>query len=374
MHEPILNVADPRAGYLALKAEIDAAIAEVLQAPTYILGPIVERFEAEMAAYVGVSHGIGVNNGTDAIHLALRGLGVGPGDEVITVSHTAVATVVGVRMTGAEPVLVDVDDVTYTISVEAARGAITSRTKAILAVHLYGHPADLEGLVSLCKEKGIHLVEDCAQAQGASYRGRLVGSFGVVSTFSFYPTKNLGAIGDAGMVLTDNEQVAHRIRLLRQYGWKTPQHSLIEGWNSRMDPLQAAILSVKLRHLPAQVERRRALAAKYTQALAGLPFTQPVDLPDCRHAYHLFVIRVTDPHTREGLREHLRGSAVIAGIHYPIPVHLQEAYAGSLRRGAMAVTEAAAGTVLSLPLYPEMADADVDRVCTGIVAYFAQRP
>lgn len=374
MHERILNVADPRAGYLVLKGEIDAAISDVLNGPSYILGPIVERFEAEMAAYVGVSHGIGVNNGTDAIHLALRGLGIGQGDEVITVSHTAVATVAGVRMAGAEPVLVDVDPSTYTISVDAARRSITSRTKAVLAVHLYGHPADVERLAALCEEKGIHLVEDCAQAQGATCSGRMVGSFGVVSTFSFYPTKNLGAIGDAGMVLTKDEQLARRIRLLRQYGWETPQHSLIEGWNSRMDPLQAAILSVKLRHLPAQIERRRTLAAKYTQALAGLPLTLPVELPNCRHAYHLFVIRVADVGTREGLREHLRGIGVNAGIHYPFPVHLQQAYSGALLVGSMEVTEAAAGTVLSLPLYPEMADADVDRVCSGVVAYFAQRP
>lgn len=374
MHERILNVADPRAGYLALKEEIDAAIREVLHAPSYILGPIVERFEADMAAYVGMSHGIGVNNGTDAIHLALRGLGIGPGDEVITVSHTAVATVAGVRMAGAEPVLVDVEPARFTISLEAVRRSITPRTKAVLAVHLYGHPADLEGLVGLCSEKVIYLVEDCAQAQGGTYRDRMVGSFGAVSTFSFYPTKNLGAIGDAGMVLTKDEHVARRIRLLRQYGWETPQHSLIEGWNSRMDPLQAAILSVKLRHLPAQIERRRALAAKYTQALAGLPLTLPVELPDCRHAYHLFVIQVADVGTREGLREHLRGIGVNAGIHYPFPVHLQQAYSGALRVGTMEVTEAAAGTVLSLPLYPEMADADVDRVSSGVVAYFAQRP
>lgn len=374
MHEPILNVADPRAGYLALKAEIDPAISEVLQAPSYILGPFVERFEAEMAAYVGMPHGIGVNNGTDAIHLALRGLGIGPGDEVITVSHTAVATVAGVRMAGAEPVLVDVDPVTYTISVEAARGAITPRTKAILAVHLYGHPADVGGLLELCSEKGIRLVEDCAQAHGATFDGRMAGSFGVVSTFSFYPTKNLGAIGDAGMVLTSDAEVADRIRLLRQYGWETPQHSLIEGWNSRMDPLQAAILSVKLRHLPAHIERRRALAARYTAALANLPIGLPEEVRNCRHAYHLFVVRVADERTRDGVREYLRGFAVNAGIHYPFPVHLQKAYAGKLRAGPMAVTEAAAGTVLSLPLYPEMSDADVDRVCSGVVAYFAHRP
>lgn len=374
MHEPILNVADPRAGYLALKAEIDQAISEVLRSPSYILGPFVERFEAEMAAYVGMPYGVGVNNGTDAIHLALRGLGVGPGDEVITVSHTAVATVAGVRMAGAEPVLVDVDPGTYTISVEAARGAMTPRTKAILAVHLYGHPADLGGLQELCAGTGVHLVEDCAQAHGATFAGRMVGSFGVVSTFSFYPTKNLGAIGDAGMVLTKDEQLAQRIRLLRQYGWETPQHSLIEGWNSRMDPLQAAILSVKLRHLPAQIERRRALAARYTAALSGLPIELPKEARNCNHAYHLFVIRVSDERTRDGLREYLRGSAVNAGIHYPFPVHLQTAYAGKMRAGPMAVTEAAAGTVLSLPLYPEMSDADVDRVCSGVVAYFANRP
>lgn len=373
MPEPILNVSDPRAGYLALKAEIDAAIHEVLQAPSYILGPFVERFEADMAAYVGMPHGIGVNNGTDAIHLALRGLGVGPGDEVITVSHTAVATVAGVRMAGAAPVLVDVDPVTYTISVEAARQAITPRTKAIIAVHLYGHPAPLEPLLELCSDHGLFLVEDCAQAHGATYKGGMVGSFGTVSTFSFYPTKNLGAIGDAGMVLARDPEVARRIRLLRQYGWETPQHSLMEGWNSRMDPVQAAILSVKLHHLPGQIERRRALAARYTNALATLPVVLPVEVEGCRHAYHLYVVRVSDRRTRDDLREQLRLIGVNAGIHYPFPVHMQQAYAGALRNGPMPVSEAAAATVLSLPLYPEMADADVDRVSSGVAAYFAQR-
>ncbi|MGV3638635.1 MAG: DegT/DnrJ/EryC1/StrS family aminotransferase [Flavobacteriales bacterium] len=374
MLEPILNVSDPRAGYLALRTEIDAAIHEVLQAPSYILGPFVERFEAEMAAYVGMPHGIGVNNGTDAIHLALRGLGVGPGDEVITVSHTAVATVAGVRMAGAAPVLVDVDPATYTVSVEAARRAITPRTKAIVAVHLYGHPAPVEALVDLCAEQGLFLVEDCAQAHGATYKGGMVGSFGAVSTFSFYPTKNLGAIGDAGMVLARDPEVARRIRLLRQYGWETPQHSLLEGWNSRMDPLQAAILSVKLRHLTAQIERRRALAFRYVQLLSGLPVTLPAEEEGCRHAYHLFVVRLVDRRTRDELREQLRLIGVNAGIHYPFPVHLQQAYTGSLRTTGLPVSEAAAATVLSLPLYPEMADTDVDRVSSGVAAYFAQRP
>lgn len=369
-----LYIADPRASYLALRDELDAAIHEVLEGPVYILGTTVERFEEAFAAYVGIAYGVGVNNGTDAIHLALRGLGIGAGDEVITVSHTAVATVAAIRMSGATPVLADVDPASYTIAPEAARKLIGPRTKAIVAVHLYGHPADLDTLRNLCDAHGLKLIEDCAQAHGALYNGRMVGSMGDVSTFSFYPTKNLGAIGDAGMVLCSDSKLAARLKLLRQYGWDTPQHSLIEGWNSRLDPMQAAILQVKLRHLAAFTERRRALAAAYGSALAHLPIVRPMEGPGHRHVYHLYVLRLADRQTREGLRQHMAAVGVMAGIHYALPVHRQQAYAGWIGTGEMTHTEAIADTILSLPLYPELSDADQVRVVEAITSFFSQRP
>ena len=364
-----IPLTDPRAGYLALRAEIDAAMRTVLEGPSYILGEHVARFEKEFATYVGMAHGVGMNNGTDAIHLALRALGIGPGDEVITVSHTAVATVAGVGMCGAAPVLADVDPTTCTIDPQEVRKLITGRTKAVVAVHLYGHPADLDALSAICREYGLRLIEDCAQAHGALYHGRMVGSVGDVSTFSFYPTKNLGAIGDAGMVITNDEALAGALRRIRQYGWEQPQCSLQEGWNSRLDPLQAAILSVKLRHLPAATECRRGLAAAYSKALAGLPLVLPPEIPGVEAVYHLYVVRAEDRATRDALLTHLGKNGVRAAVHYPHPVHLQPAYAGRLRTGPMPITEVLAGTVLSLPLFPELTEAGQDQVIRTIKAF-----
>lgn len=364
-----LLTSDPRAGYRALATEIDAAIRAVLDGPAYILGETVSRFEQEFAAFCGARHGVGVNNGTDAIHLALRALGIGAGDEVITVSHTAVATVAAIDMAGAAPVLADVDPSTRTVDPKALETLLSPRTKAIIAVHLYGHPADLGALLPLCEQRSLDLIEDCAQAHAAEWKGRRVGSFGRVATFSFYPTKNLGAIGDAGMVLTSDHAVADRLRLLRQYGWRTPQHSELRGWNSRLDPIQAAILSVKLKHLDAQTARRRELAARYGEGLIGLPLTLPTAADDCAHAYHLYVIELADQAMRDALRAHLAANAIMAGIHYPEPVHLQPAYA-DVRHGPMPVSERLARTVLSLPLYPEMTGADADRVIAAVRAFF----
>lgn len=374
MSERTILVSDPRAGYLAHRTEIDAAIQEVLEGPAYILGGPVAQFESAFAAYVGVEHAVGVNNGTDAIHLALRALGIGAGDEVITVSHTAVATVAAVRMSGAMPVLADVDRSSRTISVEAARSLITKQTKAIVAVHLYGHPADLVGLGQLCDAHGLKLIEDCAQAHGAMFHGRMVGSVGHVSTFSFYPTKNLGAIGDGGMVLTNDATLAKSLRLLRQYGWETPQYSLVEGWNSRLDPIQAAILSVKLGHLPAHTARRRALAARYGAELQGLPLNLPTEAPGCEHVHHLFVIEATDRAVRDALRGHLVDQGVLAGIHYPFPVHQQPAYRSWVRTSDMTTTDQLAATVLSLPLYPELGNDEQAFVIQAIKDFFHQRP
>lgn len=367
----MLPVADPRAGYLAYRDEIDPAIRAVLESSQYILGAKVEGFEHAFAAFIGVSHGIGVNTGTDAIHLALRGLGIGNGDEVITVSHGAVATVAAIRMSGAEPVLADVDPATLNMSPDAVRYLLTDRTKAIVAVHLYGHPADLDALTTLCKEHGLKLIEDCAQAHGATYKGRTVGSIGDASAFSFYPTKNLGGIGDAGMVLTNDPDLARRLRLLRQYGWETPQHSLLEGWNSRLDPLQAAILEVKLAHLDGCNARRHELAANYSAAFSGLPLRLPTEQDGCGHVYHLYVMRTVDQGVRNALREHLLAHDIMTGIHYPEPVHMQPAYRAWIRTGPMPVTSEAAGTVISLSLYPELKDADQQRVIDQVRNFFS---
>ncbi len=374
MGDPIIPMSDPRAEYLAHRSELDAAIRTVLEGPTYILGEHVSRFEDAFAAYVGVTHGIGVNNGTDAIHLALRALRIGPGDEVITVSHTAVATVAAIRMSGADAVLADVDPLTCTIDPAAVRPLINDRTKAVIAVHLYGHPADLTQLSILCGSHGIRLIEDCAQAHGAMYGDRMVGSVGDLATFSFYPTKNLGAIGDAGMVLTNDAELAASVRRLRQYGWDTPQYSLVEGWNSRLDPLQAAILNVKLRYLDRNNERRIKLAARYLSQLNGLPIALPVTLPGMRHVYHLFVVRLQDHATRDALSTHLHAAGIRAGVHYPTPVHLQPAYRSVLRTGTLSVTERMAGTVLSLPLHPALTDQEQDHVIMTMRAFFQSRP
>ncbi|HRH69747.1 MAG TPA: DegT/DnrJ/EryC1/StrS family aminotransferase [Flavobacteriales bacterium] len=374
MSDRAILTADPGAGYRALREEIDKAIRSVLDGPGYILGEAVSRFESDFAGYVGVHHGVGVNNGTDAIHLALRALDIGPGDEVITVSHTAVATVAAVGMAGAVPVLADVDPVTRTIDPAAVKDLITPRTKAIIAVHLYGQPADLDALLLLCERHGLTLVEDCAQAHGARWKGATVGSFGRLATFSFYPTKNLGAIGDAGMVVTNDSVLAARLRLLRQYGWEKPQYSIIEGWNSRMDPLQAAILSVKLNHLEAHTARRRALAGWYKEQLRGLPIVLPVEGEHCTHVYHLYVIELQDHTTRNALRAFLAERGIIAGIHYEFGVHEQPAYRDRLRKGSMTVTERLARTVLSLPLYPELTELEQRHVSDTVRSFFTLHP
>lgn len=366
----MLHTANPRAGYLALKPEIDAAILEVLQSGSYVLGPAVENFERRFADWLGVRHAVGVNSGTDALHLALRARGIGAGDEVITVAHTAVATVAAIEMAGATPVLVDVEPGSRTIDPAAVAAAVGPATRAVIAVHLYGQPARLDALQELCARHRLVLVEDCAQAHGARWGERRVGSIGDVGAFSFYPTKNLGGIGDGGMVVTSDEGLARELRRLRQYGWETPQVSSVPGWNSRLDPLQAAVLGVKLPRLDAANDARRALASRYGTGLAGLPLSLPVEPPGCHAVHHLYVVGATDRQVRDALQAHLLAAGIAAGIHYPTPVHLQPAYAGRLRCGPLPVTERLAGTVLSLPLYPELAPVEQDTVIAAVRAFF----
>jgi dTDP-4-amino-4,6-dideoxygalactose transaminase len=363
--------ANPGAGYRALKNEIDDAVARALASGWYILGAELRAFEAEFAAWIGVPAVIGCGNGTDAIALALRGLGIGPGATVVTVSHTAVATVAAIEMTGATPLLIDIDPVHYTMDPEALRGVLEQPPpglppiRAVVAVHLYGQPADLDRIVPLCRQHGVALIEDCAQAHGARLHGQRVGTFGDAATFSFYPTKNLGALGDGGAVAVSDPALAERIAALRQYGWHKHYISDEVGVNSRLDEIQAAILRVKLPHLDGQNARRGDIAKTYTAALANGPLRPPHQREGADHVFHLYVTRSAD---RDRFQAALKAAGVGTGIHYPAPVHLQPAYAGRIALGPSGCkeTETAAREILSLPLYPELTDAEVDTVCAAL--------
>jgi len=357
----VVECTDLRPLHAALAQGLAAAATRVLQSGWFILGPEVEAFEREFASWHGVDHAVGVANGTDAIELALRAAGIGPGDEVITVAHTAVATVCAVERAGARPVLVDIDPRTFTMDPAAAASAITSRTRAIIPVHLYGHPADMNALLAIKQKHGLFLLEDCAQAHGAESQGRRVGTMGDAASFSFYPTKNLGALGDGGAVITRDAALTARLKRIRNYGQVVRYRHQERGVNSRLDELQAALLRVKLPHLQAHNDARRAVASRY-QSLAGVGL--PTEARGCRHVYHLYAVR----HPRRDafmacLREHGVGTL----IHYPVPVHLQEAYADlGLRPGALPQTESAAAEVLSLPMYVGLEDHQVSHVIETI--------
>ena len=361
--------ANPGAGYQALKAEIDDAVHRALSSGWYILGNELRAFEAEFAAWLGVPAVVGCGNGTDAIALALRGLDIGPGCTVVTVSHTAVATVAAIEMAGATPLLIDIDPVHYTMDPEALRQVLEMPPpglppiKAVIPVHLYGQPADLDRIAPLCEAHGLRLIEDCAQAHGARLHNNRVGTFGDAATFSFYPTKNMGALGDGGAVAVQDADLAARIAALRQYGWRKHYISDEVGVNSRLDEVQAAILRVKLLHLDKQNARRQAIAAAYTAALPpSLP--APARRPGASHVFHLYVTRTS---SRDAIQADLRGMGIGTGIHYPVPVHRQPAYQGRLRLwDGCRETEKAAAEVLSLPLYPELTDEQVEAVCSAL--------
>jgi dTDP-4-amino-4,6-dideoxygalactose transaminase len=370
---------DPRANYLAHRAEIDAAIASALESGRYILGEQVTAFEREFAAYLGVRHAIGVGSGTDALHLALRACGMGPGLPVFTVAHTAVATVAAIEMCGATPVLVDISRTDFTMDPNRLAEAVkTSRFSplqcapfrgAVIPVHLYGHPADTAAILAIARRHDLAVVEDCAQSHGAAEGGRMTGAVGDIAAFSFYPTKNLGALGDGGAVVTSDPNLAERVRLLREYGWRQRYVSDIPGVNSRLDELQAAILRVKLRHLDAENARRRRIAAEYDRLLAGSGLALPQVRPGVTHVYHQYVVRTAG---RDALQAYLRARGIGALIHYPVPVHLQPAYAGRLRgTEALSETEAAAREVLSLPMFPELTDEQVRTTAGEIAGWIA---
>jgi len=355
---------DPKANYLAHKAEIDAAISRVLDSGWYILGQEVAAFEEEFAAYIGARHAIGVASGTDALYLALQACGIGPGDQVITVSHTAVATVAAIELCGATPVLVDIDLDTYTINPEQVEAAITKRTRAVIPVHLYGHPADMPAILDIARRYGLYVIEDCAQSHGAAWNGRKTGAWGHLAAFSFYPTKNLGALGDGGMVVTDDADLAERVRLLRQYGWRRRYISELPGGNSRLDELQAVILRVKLRHLDRENARRREIARAYTRRLADTDLTLPACRPGAEHVYHQYVVCTPQ---RDALQAHLRDQGIGTLVHYPQAVHQQPAYAGRLpTNGKLPHSEEAAAQALSLPMYPELSDDQVETVAETV--------
>ncbi|MCC6658317.1 MAG: DegT/DnrJ/EryC1/StrS family aminotransferase [Rhodocyclaceae bacterium] len=366
----MIYCANPAAQFRSYQTEIEAAIRRVLLGNRYILGPEVEALEQEFASYIGTASAIGVANGTDAIELSLRSLGLGRGDEVITVSHTAVATVAAIEAAGATPVLVDVVPDYYTLDPDQLEEVLTSRTRAVIAVHLYGQPADLDAIGAFCSKHRLALVEDVSQAHGSCWRGKRLGSIGHIGCFSCYPTKNLGAVGDGGLITTNDPQIATSVKMLREYGWRERYISEIPGRNSRLDELQAAILRVKLRHLDSDNAKRRSLAAHYDKLLRTLPLQLPKTREGAEHVYHLYV--VTTEH-RAALVATLNQHNIFPGIHYPVPVHLQAAYAHRVNTALeMGVTEALAKEVLSLPLYPEFPNEDLMRVAKGIEACFGQ--
>lgn len=356
---------DIKAQYQSIKGEIDAAVLGVLASGQYVLGEEVLRFEQEFADYCNVKHAIAVNTGTSALHLALLAAGIGPGDEVITVPFTFVATVSAICYAGARPVFVDVEPVTLTMDPAEIEAKITSRTKAIIPVHLYGQMAEMDAIKAIADRHGIPVIEDACQAHGALYKGRRAGSIGVSGCFSFYPGKNLGACGEGGLVVTDNDDHAKTMRMLRDWGQEQRYHHLLKGFNYRMDAIQGAILRVKLRHLEDWTEARRAHARRYSSLLAGLAHLKlPVETADRRHVYHVYAVRSAD---REGLQRMLSAEGIPSGLHYPIPVHLQKAHADlGYRAGDFPVSEAAAREVLSLPIYPEMPSRHIDQVAAAL--------
>jgi dTDP-4-amino-4,6-dideoxygalactose transaminase len=362
----MIHFVDLKTQYHAIKEEIDRAIGRVLESSQFILGEEVDAFEREFAAFCGAKYGIGVSSGTSALHLALVAAGIGPGDEVITVPFTFVATVAAIEYVGARPVLVDIDPRTYTIDAARLEDAVTSRTKAIVPVHLYGHPADMDPVLQIATARRLRVIEDAAQAHGARYNGRAVGSFGDLACFSFYPSKNLGAYGDGGLITTSDEALASELRLLRTWGERKKYEHLIPAFNARLDGLQAAILRVKLRYLDRWTELRRRHAARYTELLADSGVVVPVEAPHARHVYHLYT--VCSP-SRNALHARLLEAGISTGMHYPVPVHLQPAYAHlGYGRGAFPESERAAAEVLSLPMFPELTDEQIERVAAVVKA------
>jgi dTDP-4-amino-4,6-dideoxygalactose transaminase len=362
--EPAVPFLDLGAQYATIRDEVLEALREVAESTAYVLGPKVAEFEDTFARYVGARHCVGVNSGTSALHLALICAGVGPGDEVITVPMTFIATAWAVSYVGARPVFVDVDPHTYTMDVRQVEKRLTQRTRAILPVHLYGQPANLEPLLEIGRSRGIPVVEDVAQAHGATYHGRSAGTLGLCGCYSFYPGKNLGAYGEAGAVVTDDSEIAARVRALRDHAQSHRYHHAELGFNYRMDAFQGAVLSVKLKHIESWTEARRRLAERYRERLSHLPLKLPREAAGRRHVWHLFV--VLHPQ-RDRIRRELDARGIPTGLHYPVPVHLQDAYSHlDHKEGDFPIAERVARDCFSLPLYPEMTDAQQDQVIKAL--------
>jgi dTDP-4-amino-4,6-dideoxygalactose transaminase len=358
---PFLDLA---AEYHELKTEIDAAVARVLESGQFVGGPEVTALEEEFASYCGAKHGVAVNSGTSALHLALLAAGIQPGDEVITVPFTFYATIAAIGYAGAVPVYVDIDPMTFNIDAGKIEAAITARTRAILLVHLYGQCADMDPILEIARRHKLIVIEDAAQAHGAEYRGRRAGGIGDIGCFSFYPTKNLGAAGEGGMLTTNNPEYAHTAALLRSWGEEQRYRPRLKGYNYRLPAIQAAILRVKLRRLEHWIEARRVLAAEYDRLLEDSSVTRPQATPDSRHVYCLYTIRASD---RDGLQRSLEAAGIQTAVHYPLPIHLMPAYADArYKTGDFPVAEACAGSVLSLPLHPRMTASQIKQVASSV--------
>jgi dTDP-3-amino-3,4,6-trideoxy-alpha-D-glucose transaminase len=358
---------DLEASYRELEQPIDAAVKRVLGSGRFVLGAEVEQFERRFADHVGAKHCVGVGNGLDALTLGLASLDIGPGDDVIVPAATAFPTWLAVSRVGATPVPVGVNEATFTLDPGALEAAINDRTRAIVPVHLYGHPADLDSIAGVAHEHGLLVVDDAAQAHGAQYRGRPIGALTSASAFSFYPTKNLGAVGDGGAVTTDDDSIADRVRMLRNYGAREKCRYECLGWNSRLDPIQAAVLRVKLDKLDEWNSRRRAVAARYREGLSGLSWLRlPSEASWAVHVYHLFVIRAW---ARDELAQHLAAASIVTAIHYPVPPYRQPAYRDLPTLRPMGDLDAAHGELLSLPIGPHLSDAQVDHVIDAVLSF-----
>jgi dTDP-4-amino-4,6-dideoxygalactose transaminase len=361
----VIPLVDLKAQYTTISDEVKIAIQGVLDSCQFALGSEVSTFEREFAAYCNVTEAVGVNSGTSALHLALLAAGVGPGDEVVTVPFTFVATAAAIHYTGATPIYVDIDPETFNMDPAKLDAVVTARTRAVVPVHLYGQPADMDAINKIARERGLVVIEDAAQAHGAEYKGRRVGSLASMACFSFYPGKNLGAYGEAGLVTTDNPEYARKIRMLRDWGAEQKYHHVLKGYNYRMEAMQGAVLRVKMRHLEKWTEARRRIARRYDEAFAGTEIRTPQPTDSNRHVYHVYAIRST---ARARWQQELSARGIQTGIHYPIPVHRQPAYTdGRWNAGDFPHSETAAEEVLSLPMYPELQESQQDEVVRAVL-------
>ncbi len=363
----MISLVDLTAQYHSIKDEIDAAVLSTLASGHFILGPQVIKFEESIASYLGVSHAIGLASGTDALVLALRALNIGAGDEVIIPAYTFFATAGAVLSVGAKPVFVDVDPQSYQIDVSKIKSAVTSKTKAIIPVHLYGHPAEMNPILEIARENHLKVIEDNAQGLGAEYLGRKTGSFGDIACLSFFPTKNLGAFGDAGMAVTNDPALAERMRMLRTHGWKKKYYSEEVGYNSRLDALQAAILQAKFPHLDSWNEKRRELAQRYNEKLGSAGIVVPVEREWGKHVYHLYIVR---SEKREALRAFLKQTGIASEVYYPLPPHLAAPCRKfGYKEGDFPHAEKASSETFALPLYPELTPSQQDEVIVAVKAF-----